>query len=51
LGQFFEGVVIVSLHTVPGVNPETAVVPLTHFFGLPGGELFLLHKEFEYPGA
>ena len=51
LGELFEGIMVVPLDAVAGVNAEAAMMPQTHFFRFLGGEFSLLGEELEHAGA
>ena len=51
LGELFEGIMVVPLDAVAGVNAEAAMMPLTHLFRFLGGELALLREELEHADA
>jgi hypothetical protein len=51
LGEPFQGIVVVPLNAVAGVDAEAAMMPQTHLFRFLGGEFALLREELEHADA
>jgi len=51
LGEVLEGIMVVPLDAVAGVNAEAAMMPLMHLFRFLLGEFALLREEFDLADA